>query len=315
MRIVSVLLLCFITMPLSALNARSGAILDGQKRVGYSLSPFVSVMTGFSDELVFDSSSAPYPYLSQLHWEINPAFIAGVSGSVNVGNVLFFNAAVGSTLNSSTGEMFDKDWIEDYFGTVDTEWTHYSLSDIYLTSSLLVDYNTALRLYRSRVYTLEILTGFKLIRWGWTDTLKKIEYPTGNYDSLIGYSGIDYDIEYRIPYVGFSSSLQKGEFASGITLKYSWMVSADDHDYHKLRGLHFYDSFSKGRYYGLSLFTRKHWSPVFSLALSFDIDYVPVIQGDTATYSRTGSLLSYSPGGAGVSYMTSAAALSLEYNY
>jgi len=310
------LLLCLSTVSLFSLNAKSGAPLPADRSAGLSLSPFFSAMTGFSDELVFDSSSDPYPYMSRLHWEIRPALIAGLSGSINIGNVLFFNAAAGSTLNASTGEMTDHDWLKNYFDLVDTGWTHYSLSDIFLTRSLLVDYNTAFRVYGSRSLNLELMAGFKLIQWGWTDTIREIDYPgSGSYDYLSGSSGIDYDIEYRIPYLGAGIVLKEGHFGGGLTFKFSWMVSADDHDFHKLRNLHFYDSFRDGRYYGLSMYGRWHWSPVFSLALSLDFDYVPVIQGDTVTGSSSGTFLGYYPGGAGVGYMTAAATLALEYNY
>jgi len=314
MRVVSILILCLFSTPLFSLNARSGAEVKGQNQVGLSLSPFVEVMMGYSNELVFGDSS-PYPYLSRLHWDIQPAVVAGLEGSINIQNVLFFNVAAGSTLNASTGEMTDHDWLEKYFNLVNTEWTHYSLSDIFLTHSLLVDCNTSFRVFRSRSFTLEIMTGFKLIQWGWTDTLKGLDYPEYNYDYLIGYSGIDYDIEYRVPYVGVTISLDRGSFTGGLTFKYSWTVSADDHDFHKLTGYHYYDSVREGRYYGLSVFNRWQWSPVYSLSLSFDLDYIPVIQGYTFKYSRSGYLLGYFPGGAGISYLTGGASLSLDYNY
>ncbi|MDA3956838.1 omptin family outer membrane protease [Oceanispirochaeta sp.] len=312
---VLIFLLCTASLPLSALQARSGALLSPGRTAELSLSPFVSYMTGFSDELVYDSSSEPYPYMSRLHWEINPALISGLSGSVNIGNVLFLNAAAGSTINPSTGEMTDHDWLSGYFSQTDTEWTHYSLSDIYLTHSLLVDYNATVRFYRTYNFNLDFLSGFKLIQWGWTDSLKELDYPGSDYETLIGQNGIDYDIEYRIPYIGGGISFREGSFTGGWTFIYSWMVSVDDHDYHKFRGLHFYDTFRKGSYTGLSIYSSWHWTPVFSLALSLDIDSVHEFQGDTAVYNNSGSLRGFYPGSAGVRYDTSSLSLNLEYRY
>ncbi|QEN08010.1 omptin family outer membrane protease [Oceanispirochaeta crateris] len=310
-----ILFFCSLSVPLSALQAKPGALLSPNSNAGLSLSPFLSYMTGHSNELVYGSSSGPYPYLSRLHWEIQPAVISGVSASVNIGNVLFFNIAAGSSLNSPTGEMTDYDWDSEYFSTTDTDWTHYSLSTIYLTQSLLVDYNTAVRVYRTQRNSLDLLGGFKLIQWGWTDSIKEMNYYGEDIFTYVGTNGIDYDIEYRIPYLGVGFSLQEGPLFFNLTLLYSWMVSVDDHDFHKLRGLHFYDYFTGGFYYGYSATTRWHWTEAFSLAFSFDYDYVPELQGDTLVYSDSGNLLAYYPGGAGVSYAAASFSLNLEYRY
>jgi outer membrane protease len=310
-----IFLFCSLSVSLSALQAKPGALLSPNRNAEFSFSPFISYMTGHSNELVYDSSSDPYPYISRLHWEIQPAVVSGASVSVNIGNVLFFNIAAGSSLNPSTGEMTDYDWLSDYFSTTDTDWTLYSLSSISLTHSLLVDYNTAVRVYRTRNNSLDLLGGFKLIQWGWTDSIKEMNYYGEEILTYIGSNGIDYDIEYRIPYLGVGFSVQEGPFSLNLTLLYSWMVSVDDHDYHKLRGLHFYDYFTEGIYYGSSVTTRWHWTEVFSLALSYDYDYIPELQGDTLVYSDSGNLLAYSPGAAGVSYVAGSFSLNFEYRY
>lgn len=304
-----------ISLNLSAWTANSGAALKEGQNYGFSLAPVVSLVLGHSNELVFDQSSDPYPYISRLHWQIKPAVIAGVKGSFNLGDQFFFNAALGSAVNRKTGRMSDHDWIDSYFDEVDTEWTHESISDIYLVSSLLLDSNTAYRFYNRNMWTLDGMIGFKYIKWAWTDSLISLTYPGQDLDYLIGQNGIDYTVNYKIPYLGLSFIKDLEQFSGGLTLLYSFLVFVDDHDYHKLRGLHFYDTFSMGQYLGISAFSTWHWNEAFSLALSYDVDWVPEITGDTTVYDTSGNFEGYFANGAGVSYMTMAVSLALGYNY
>jgi plasminogen activator len=309
------LLLLFISFTLSAWTANSGAALKEGQEYAFSLAPVVSVVMGHSNELVFDSSSDPYPYLSRLHWQIHPAVVAGAKGSFNLWDQFFINAAVGTAVNKKTGWMTDHDWISDNFPDVSTEWTHESVSDIELTSSFLFDGNAALRLYNRNMWKLDAMIGFKYMQWAWTDTLVSLTYPGEDLDYLIGQNGIDYNVKYKIPYLGVSTKMDTDQISAGITLLYSFLVSVDDHDYHKLRGLHFYDTFSMGQYLGFSAFTRWHWSDFFSLGLSYDVDWVPEIIGDVSVYDNSGNSKGYYINGAGVSYLTTAVSLALEYNY
>lgn len=311
----NVLLLLFISFSLSAWTADSGAALKEGRVIGFSLAPLVSVVMGHSNELVFDSSSDPYPYLSRLYWQLNSTIVGGVKGSINLGDKFFFNAAIGTALNKNTGNMSDHDWISDNFDDVSTEWTHESISAIYLVSSLLLDSNANYRYYSSDQWKLDGMIGFKYIKWSWTDSLVSLTYPGEDLDYLIGVNGIDYTVKYNIPYLGFSFQKDMEQFTGGLTLLYSFLVFVDDHDYHKLRGLHFYDTFTMGQYFGFSASGRWHWSDSFSLALSYDLDWVPEMIGDVSVYDSSGNFEGYFENGAGVSYMTTAVSLSLEYNY
>ncbi len=309
-----ILLFCFLSaLPLYALQARPGRFPE-DRTIGVSLSPFLMYMSGYSDELVFDESSDPYPYLSQLTWEIEPALVMGLSTSFVYRNRYSLNLAVGTAVNKSSGEMSDRDWIDDYFDDVETEWTHESVSDIDFTSSLVLDVNAAARIYRYRWFRADLILGYKFMDWGWSDEITSITYPSGEYDSLIGENGIDYDVEYRIPYFGINLEAAGGVFSGGLTLLFSPFVSVEDHDHHILRGLHFYDSFSGGRYYGASVYLNWICNRRLSFSLGGDIDYVPEFKGDTSVYNEFGNLTGYYKNEAGVEYLSYALTFSAAFH-
>lgn len=309
------LLFLFSASCLPALTADASASLKEGESYGFSLAPLASLVYGHSNELVFDSSSDPYPYMSRLNWQIRPAVVLGVKGSFNLKDMFFVNGAFGTAVNRGRGIMTDHDWLSEYFDAVDTEWTHESVSDIYYTSSFLLDSNAGYRFLSRKALKMNGMLGFKYMKWGWTDSITSITYPGQDLDYLIGVNGIDYTIQYRIPYLGISGMMEKDLFRGGLTFLYSFLVSADDHDHHILRSLHFYDSFKKGQYFGLSASAAWHWHEHFALSLAYDFDYIPEITGNTTVYNDSGSYLGTFEDGAGVSYAASSVTIALEYHY
>ncbi len=307
-------------IPLSALQADPGAALPPGRSVGFSLAPVFSLVTGRSHELVMGGDAYETVYISKLVWELNNTVNAGMKGSINWGDFLFFNIAGTTCLSDRTGRMNDFDWLYYAYPQADrSTWTNWSVSDIYLTGSYQLDYNTTLRLFRKRNWSLDTLAGFKMIHWSWTDILKEIEYTyeSSDYSYLKGSNGIDYEVFYRIPYLGGRFSAEKGKFQGSLSLLYSPRVSADDYDHHILRGLHFYDYFDFGTYFGLAAVLRYRSEKGLSFSFSFDWDEVFEIVGDAYIYreSSGGYTLTRDSGGAGISYFASSAGISLEYNY
>ena len=268
-----------------------------------------------------NSAGAETPYLSKLVWELKNAVNMGARVSVNMGNILFFNLAGAKCLTYRTGQMNDYDWLYDTYSEADTTtWTNWSLSDIYLTDSYQIDYNTSIRVFRNYSFSLDGLAGFKLIHWAWTDILADIEYPYSSYDPsyLIGENGIDYEVYYRIPYTGLQVSAGKGAFEGSLSLIYSSMVSADDYDHHLFRDLHFYDFFEQGRFFGLTTTLRYRTSRHFSLSLSYEWEEIFETVGDVYVLRETDSgYIRYTPdiGGAGIRYTASSVSAALEVSY
>ncbi len=243
--------LLFYLFPLSlgALQAPSGLDLPSGRNVNFTGETFVALVWGHTNELVFGAESGSYPYLSHLDWDIKPAVLMGGSLSLNLQNIFFFNCAVATALNRHTGRMVDRDWeVMKYNEYKPWGGTHESVSDIYLTHSLLFDSNLSWRIYRNPRWHVSFLGGYKIISWGWTDKVVSADYPSSASPPPIGENGIDYIISYWIPYGGVRLGMGYSALSGSLSLVFSPFADSNDYDYHKLRGLHFYDYCHDGIY-------------------------------------------------------------------
>jgi len=314
------LLLFMIPSSVSALRADTGDLLEPGQTVGVSLAPVFSWVNGTAYELVYGTQSLDKPYLSKLTWQLEHVFTAGMKGSLNLGNVLYFNGAFSTALTVDSGEMNDYDWIYSSYPSYYPGRTHWSRSDISLNGSWQIDFNTAVRVYRTQDLRFDFLTGFRFINWSWTDILREAEYPDRDLSHLYGTNGIDYEVTYRIPYVGAGFGWTDRFFSGELTVLYSWMVSGEDHDFHKLRTnpTHYYDYYSGGRYLGLNAAGRFAWSRYFSLSLAYEWDQIFEMVGDTLTVEELSSTVrsySFRENGAGARYIAGSLTLSVEYRY
>lgn len=305
------------TLTLAALQADPGPVLGGEDTFGITFAPVYTVLNGRSSELVLQNEGNEGDYLSKLTWDLNSVQMIGGQISLNLQNLLFFNFAMVTALDAGNAEMNDYDWLYTKYPDADrTVWTNWSESDIFLRSSYQLDYNTTVRLFRTYTRSYDILAGFKMIHWSWTDSITDINYPyeSADYTHLIGKNGIDYEVYYRIPYLGASYRWIRGPVQAGATLLYSWMVNVDDHDYHIQRNLHFYDYYKNGQYFSFSVLAKFSCTDTLSLTLSYDWEEVFEIGGDSiiVTEYSNGSSISYDPGSVAVSYYASSLSLALE---
>ncbi|MDC7240484.1 MAG: omptin family outer membrane protease [Spirochaetales bacterium] len=306
--------LFLLSFRLFAWNADNTAPLQENRTYGFSLSPVTAVVGGYANELVYGSDSGDYPYLSRLIWQIKPAYILGVEGAFNYEDRFFFNIALGKALNTETGLMTDHDWDSDYFDDVNTEWTHESVSSITLNKSFFLDANGAWRFYRRKNYTFDLKAGFKLIRWGWTDMTLSYDYPYAVED-FTGMNGIDYVVQYNIPYIGIRAQAVQGPVTGGISLGWSFLAFGSDYDYHKLKNRKYYDSFTMGQYLGLSSYIRIRLYKSFTASLAWDFDWIPEVSGNIAVYTADNYYMGTSYGSAGFEYMASSLSLSFSYSF
>ena len=313
------------SLPLAALQAGSGASLPDGRIFGITLAPVYTYLNGRSYELVLQSASFDNSYLSKLNWDLENIHLLGNSLSLNWKDRLFLNFAFASALNSESGQMYNFDWLYGTYPQADrTTWTNRSSSDIDLTSSFLMDSNFTLRFHRSASRSLDALYGLKRMHWAWTDTVTSVDYPYAESDSssLIGENGIDYQVSYRIPYAGIGYTEYRGSWEAGLTVLFSWMVSVQGHDNHKYplspdTERHFYDFFSRGRYWGVSLHCRWNGTERLSLSLRYDWDHIPEITGDTRIETESGSVttLGFVEDGAGTAYAAASLTAAVEFRF
>lgn len=324
------ILLLIPSLTLTALQADPGPVLEKGDVFGITIAPVYTLLNGRSTELVLYSGSYDNTYTSKLTWDLNTVQMMGGKVSLNLHNVLFINFAVTTALTRDTGEMHDFDWLYSNYKNPDlTSWTNWSESDISLQSSYQLDYNTTVRFYRTYNRSFDILAGFKLIHWSWTDILTDIDYPyipnnrdePVDHSSIIGENGIDYDVYYRIPYLGSSFTWTRGPFQAGMTLLYSWMVNVDDHDHHFYPGStterHFYDYYENGQYLSLSILSKFSFSDFMALSLSYDWEEVFEMQGDSIIVTKKNwvSTTSYDPDSVAVAYYAATLSLALEFSF
>jgi outer membrane protease len=175
----------FLILAGSSANAQSAANEVGDKNdhflsFGFSL----GLLSGTSEEIIYRSSSDDN-YLSQLVWQFNPLFYAGVDvrynwlGPANPEGILrkvfsgfFVNASFKYGLPGYTGLMEDRDW-----WTIPDWLTHYSLHANYTETAMLagLDIGKSFRLYNE--FRLNAFFSYSVMYYSFTARGGTYLYP------------------------------------------------------------------------------------------------------------------------------------------
>ena len=284
--------------------AKDGKIPSVAGQISFGL------LNGEAKEHVYDYETADGSrrQLSRLDWDLKNIVMGGVNFSVRPANMvksiklnndLAFNTANGVTLNfgywnaltEGDGEMEDYDWIPEYMPPGSTDWTHYSLSDVDVTEGYILDINVAWDFIQWKdVLTGRVFAGYKQNGWTWEDSGRYLLYPQYGYvpQDLDGENMINYEQEFRMPYLGASVDWTKGDFTVAGRLTYSPAVEATDWDEHVDRGMHYKEEFEGGDMLGFGLdvryaFSRGPLKGAF-LAAAFDVQTIDLIVGDMEMY-------------------------------
>ena len=235
--------------PIASPTDGKGVSLGGQVSVG--------VLNGEAKEHVYDYETVDGSrrQLSRLDWDLKNVVMGGGNGSMRLLNKLTLNGGVWFALTEGNdGEMDDYDWLD----TTSSEWTHYSLSEVDVTQGYIVDVNAAWDLVTWNDLTARIYAGYKQNGWTWEDRGVYLLYPEYGYIpvDLDGENMINYEQEFRIPYVGGSADWALGDFTFTGYVTWSPFVSATDWDEHVARDLHFKETFDGGDLLGLGAEAR-----------------------------------------------------------
>jgi outer membrane protease len=112
--------------------------VSGSGRYGFSLSPYIGILYGHSEEIVYKDPPEQNLYLSELLWDLKPLLYAGLGVDFAPGDssrkqgfaaALSFKAG----LPLKTGIIENRDWINENF------ITHYSRHDAYSRTTVLLD--------------------------------------------------------------------------------------------------------------------------------------------------------------------------------
>ena len=273
---------------------QAGAIAGPRDGAGTPFAGQVSVglLNGDAVEHVFDNEVFPGEryQLSRLDWDLKSVMMGGGNGSVRLMDKLTLNGGMWLALSEGSGELDDYDWLvpEAY-----PEWSHYSLSDVDVTEGYILDLNVAWDLVEWNELTGRVFAGYKQNGWNWEDSGQYAIYSdTGfraDYYELGGESMIDYEPEFRMPYLGASADLALGGFSLSGYLTWSPIVSATDWDDHLARDMHYTEEFEEGDLIGLGIearyeFTQGSFNGLF-LTAALDYQQIDLIVGDMEFYS------------------------------
>jgi len=248
----------------------------------------VGMLNGDAVEHVYDYDLGYRRQLSRLDWDLKNVIMGGGSGSIRPFDGQDFldrftlNGGLWIALTEGNGEMDDYDWL-DYYST---DWTHYSLSDVDVTEGYILELNVAFDVWRNDQAVVRVMGGYKQDGWSWEDHGVYLLYPEYGYipQYQYGENNIDYEQEFRMPYLGGGGDLLLGDLTLSGYVMWSPIVEATDWDDHLARDLAFKESFDGGDVIGAGVsarydFTQGSFKGLF-LTAGLDFQAVDLIIGD-----------------------------------
>lgn len=321
--------------PASALHATSappGAAQGQLGGLGFALAGSFGQVGGTATELAYAYPRGDQFKLSELEWDIEDVAIAGIQGSAAIGSRLSLNLGFWWALNEGDGSMRDRDW--DYLDDIDQglvdvddisddDWTHESNHPhMDVEEGTIFDANLSFRALQSGPFSVSAILGYKRENWQWSAWGGSFLYSVYGFRDYGGWfldadgedlHVIDYEQEYRIPYVGVGATWQGSLVQVEAHVLASSMVDAEDHDYHVLRDLNFDAEFSEGNYVGLGLGVRWFFLPQWFAGANVEYEKIDGLTGDVTVTSREGSVVYRN--GSGIEMEAAALTFSAGYRF
>ncbi len=292
--------MAMVGLPLAAWAFQADVIApphgDFPVSVGGQLS--FGLLNGEAKEHVYDYETVDGSrrQLSRLDWDLKDVVMGGVQFSVRpiqreVWDALTVNFGYWNALTEGSGEMEDFDW--EYPNSED--YNLYSLSKVDVTDGYIFDLNAAWDVVEWKGLIVRGFLGYKQNGWSWEDQVQFGVYD-GIYWDGQGENMINYEQEFRMPYLGASVDWTKGDFTVAGRLTYSPSVEATDWDEHVHRGMHYKEGFEGGDMLGFGLDVRYDFSrgPLKNafLTAAFDVQTIDLIVGDMEMYGdETGGIV------------------------
>lgn len=275
---------------------QAGAIAGSRDGAGTPFAGQLSVglLNGDAKEHVFSNDVFPGEryQLSRLDWDLKSVVMGGGNLSVRLLDKLTLNGGWWLALTEGGGEMDDYDWL---IPEASPEWSDYSLSEVDVTEGYILDLNVAWDLIEWNDLTARVMAGYKQDGWTWEDRGVYALYSESGfrdaYYDLNGENMINYEQEFRMPYLGASADWALGDFSVSAHLIWSPLVSATDWDEHVARDMHFTEEFEEGDMVGLGIEARYDFpqGSFRGLFLTAALDYqkIDLIVGDMEYYDGT----------------------------
>ncbi|MCD4779516.1 MAG: omptin family outer membrane protease [Candidatus Omnitrophica bacterium] len=198
-------------------------------------------------------------------------------------NNFSINGSVWATLldDYAGDDMSDKDWCGGCL------W-FYTESDAHM-DAVIWDVNFRYDFYHekngNRKGKAAFLIGYTSQRFNYDlFGIKDVLYGQ-DYSEYDGVEVIEYEIEYRLPYIGLAGEFSKNKWDISLDLCFSPYATADDIDQHLLRDLTFYGNYDSGYAWIARLNGRYHLKPEWYLDMGVSATVIN-IEGHTWEESR-----------------------------
>ena len=264
----------------------------------FSMGPRAGVVSGMVRELVFypDNLSHASKYLSELRWEISPAYLNGWSFEMDASRAGTYRLDFLSALPLPTGQMQDFDWMY----TNRTDYTHWSLHDITLKSAFEVELAAEWPVVSKRDWEFTLGLGYRLDWWSWKDAMVSLRHlsfytprtyspgdpePPGPLQPQNGIDGIHYEVAYNVFFASLGVKV-KGPLELGVQVNCG-PVLAWGHDHH-FRSAHYYDLAFGGPWLSVVQDLALPLGDDGSLGFSVDFVWLFEMRGMTTKYSEAG---------------------------
>lgn len=284
-----------------ALHAIDGQIVevpDGST-ASFAVHGSVGILNGEAHEYVYLPEIGHK--MSELIWDISSVTMGGLGASINFFNMFRLNVGYWTALTEGNGGMEDYDW---FMPDLPDTWTHLSRHDVKIVDAWIFDVNVSTELYKFESdLSLRGQIGIKQDYWEWEDAVKEYIYsslgnpwgdpptdyswnqidPTAIRDIVIAGDGgrcIDYNQKFTIPYIGVACERAWDRFRLNGYLNLSIGVSAEDNDFHRLREIHFTETFDGGTYIGIGLSALYNITDTVYAMINYDYQSIPEIKGD-----------------------------------
>jgi len=270
-----------------ALHAHDGTTISivDKSDVGLSIQAGAMYLDGQQDEYVYygrNSDGLPADYkVSELNWDIKSLMMVGGEGSLQLGKLIRFNAAMWVGVTDGDGGMKDYDWL--YTSTPD--WSEYSESDVDIETAYTFDVNASMQFADLGGCKLHGVMGFKEDYWEWSDYAGNYIYSSGggfrnDRGSFGGVSGIDYEQTFDIYYAGIKATIDTGKLHGSAYFLYSPFVTAEDKDHHIMRDLTFEEDFDGGDFYAYGAEATLDLTDALFITCAIDMQEIPEFTGD-----------------------------------
>lgn len=287
--------------------------------ISFTLRGSAGLLGGEARELVYEPYAGTRRKASELIWDLKQIYVIGAVGSANLFDWVDVNLGIWTAATEGNGGMVDYDWFLNTPGAPSPDdWTDRSFSDVKVTTATMFDINAALKLFTWQNIKFKGIVGLKRDTWEWTDSGQGYVYSTRSFRDTVGsFDGrnvINYDQTFTIPYIGGSAAIPVGPVSISAYLLLSPSVSAEDNDFHVLRGIHFTEKFSGGTYVALGGNVSYHMTKNLFISGALDYQSIPEIAGDMTLRSATGEVQT-APDAAGISHNSLMISGSLGYTF